>query len=202
MRASLLALLISLAAAASARAGETACWFENGAIVAPAAIGDMTGDFVIDLSAPRTLLHDTIADILDCKGSITDYRGRKHNDIVLTDDNFTTIGPINLTGVAGSTVRLVFTFQTDAASPYANPAIDNVQVSMNCVTPAATFAVVENCAAQTFSVNANVSSFGFGTTGSLAYTVNDSDAAKRLQTLGLVGLITDAVDRFIPDETV
>lgn len=36
----------------------------------------------------------------------------------------------------------------------------------------------------------------------LAYTVNDSDAAKRLQTLGLVGLITDAVDRFIPDETV
>ncbi|MFM2450557.1 MAG: hypothetical protein RIS44_3007 [Pseudomonadota bacterium] len=36
----------------------------------------------------------------------------------------------------------------------------------------------------------------------LAYTVNDSDAAKRLQTLGLVGLITDAVDRFIPDEIV
>jgi hypothetical protein len=61
MRASLLALLLSLAAVASARAGETACWFENGAIVAPAAIGDMTGDFVIDLSAPRTLLHDTKA---------------------------------------------------------------------------------------------------------------------------------------------
>ena len=36
----------------------------------------------------------------------------------------------------------------------------------------------------------------------LAYTVNDADAAKRLQTLGLVGLITDAVDRFIPDGTV
>ncbi len=33
----------------------------------------------------------------------------------------------------------------------------------------------------------------------LAYTVNDADAAKRLKTLGLVGLITDAVDRFIPD---
>jgi hypothetical protein len=42
-------------------AGETACWFENGAVVAPAAIGDMAGDFVIDLSTPRTLLHNTAA---------------------------------------------------------------------------------------------------------------------------------------------
>jgi hypothetical protein len=42
-------------------AGETACWFENGAVVAPAAIGDMAGDYVIDLSAPRTLLHNTAA---------------------------------------------------------------------------------------------------------------------------------------------
>ncbi len=61
MRAPLLALALILATAASARAGETACWFENGAVVAPAAIGDMTGDFVIDLSAPRTLLHETKA---------------------------------------------------------------------------------------------------------------------------------------------
>ena len=33
-----------------------------------------------------TLLHDTIADILDGKGTVTDYLGRKHNDIVLTQD--------------------------------------------------------------------------------------------------------------------
>lgn len=44
-----------------AHAGETRCWFENGAIVAPAAIADMAGDYVIDLSAPRTLLHETKA---------------------------------------------------------------------------------------------------------------------------------------------
>jgi hypothetical protein len=44
-----------------AHAGETRCWFENGAVIAPAAIGDMAGDFVIDLSAPRTLLHNTKA---------------------------------------------------------------------------------------------------------------------------------------------
>jgi glycerophosphoryl diester phosphodiesterase len=36
----------------------------------------------------------------------------------------------------------------------------------------------------------------------LAYTVNDRAAAARLQALGLVGLITDAVDRFIPGGTV
>lgn len=61
MRALPFALVLTLAAAGSAHAGETACWFENGAVVAPAAIGDMTGDFVIDLSAPHTLLHNTKA---------------------------------------------------------------------------------------------------------------------------------------------
>ncbi|HJV43247.1 hypothetical protein [Caulobacter sp.] len=60
-RLALLSLLSPLLAAPLAHAGETACWFENGAIVAPAVIGDMAGDYVIDLSAPRTLLHDTKA---------------------------------------------------------------------------------------------------------------------------------------------
>ena len=60
-RFALLPALIGLAAGAAARAGETDCWFENGAVVAPAVIGDMAGDYVIDLSAPRTLLHDTKA---------------------------------------------------------------------------------------------------------------------------------------------
>ncbi|MBO9544119.1 hypothetical protein [Caulobacter sp.] len=59
-RVSVLALSVVLAAG-SARAGETACWFENGAVIAPAVIGDMAGDYVIDLSAPRTLLHETKA---------------------------------------------------------------------------------------------------------------------------------------------
>ncbi|WP_165184642.1 hypothetical protein [Caulobacter soli] len=42
-------------------AGQTACWFENGAVVAPAAIGGIAGDYVIDLSAPHTLLHVDVA---------------------------------------------------------------------------------------------------------------------------------------------
>jgi len=60
-RTALHALLLALSLGPAARAGETACWFENGAIVAPAVIGDMAGDYVIDLSAPRTLLHETRA---------------------------------------------------------------------------------------------------------------------------------------------
>ncbi len=56
-----IALALSLSLTGVAWAGETACWFENGAVVAPAVIGDMAGDYVIDLSAPRTLLHETKA---------------------------------------------------------------------------------------------------------------------------------------------
>lgn len=61
MRRRVAALIVFLSLAGAARAGETGCWFENGAVVAPAVIGDMAGDYVIDLSAPRTLLHETKA---------------------------------------------------------------------------------------------------------------------------------------------
>ena len=47
--------------AGGARAGEARCWYENGALVVPAALGAIAGDFVLDTSAPRTQLHDTIA---------------------------------------------------------------------------------------------------------------------------------------------
>ena len=57
----LLVLSLLAASSGSAVAGTSACWFENGAVVAPAAIGGVSGDFVIDLSAPRTLLHETAA---------------------------------------------------------------------------------------------------------------------------------------------
>lgn len=61
-RAVPLSILCVLAASGGpAVAGQTACWFENGAVVAPAAIGGLAGDYVIDLSAPQTLLHETAA---------------------------------------------------------------------------------------------------------------------------------------------
>ena len=44
------ALVFALAAfvPAAARAGETACWFEQGVIVAPASIAGLAGDYIID----------------------------------------------------------------------------------------------------------------------------------------------------------
>jgi hypothetical protein len=48
-------------AAHPARAGGTQCWIDNGAVVVPAAFGDIAGDFIFDLSAPHTQLHLTTA---------------------------------------------------------------------------------------------------------------------------------------------
>ena len=55
-----LALIVG-AAALPARAGEARCWFENGAVVVSASLGDIAGDFVLDLAAPTSLLHLTRA---------------------------------------------------------------------------------------------------------------------------------------------
>lgn len=54
-------LLAALAWASSADAGESRCWIDKGALVAPAAFGDIAGDFLIDLSALTSSLHDTAA---------------------------------------------------------------------------------------------------------------------------------------------
>ena len=42
---------------------------------------------------------------------------------------FTSMPAINLTSFAGSTVRIIFSLRTDAASPYANPAVDNIRIT-------------------------------------------------------------------------
>lgn len=63
MRASavIAGLILSVGGTAPALAGEAACWFENGAVVVPARIGAVAGDWLLDPSAPRTQLHDTRA---------------------------------------------------------------------------------------------------------------------------------------------
>jgi len=55
---------LALAAAAlplAAHAGETACWFEQGVIVAPASIDGLAGDYIVDTGSPLTQLHETKA---------------------------------------------------------------------------------------------------------------------------------------------
>jgi hypothetical protein len=62
MRARLsLALAVLAASVGTARAGETRCWVDRGVLVAPAAFGDIAGDFILDLSAPKSVLHVDVA---------------------------------------------------------------------------------------------------------------------------------------------
>lgn len=65
-----------LVAGGAARAGEIQCWYENGAVVAPASFGDMAGDFIIDLSAPKSLLLEdrANADGIEAPTAVRDLR--------------------------------------------------------------------------------------------------------------------------------
>ncbi|MDB5424124.1 MAG: hypothetical protein JWQ29_1540 [Phenylobacterium sp.] len=54
------AALLALAASA-ARAGEAACWFENGVVVVPAQVMGVAGDFILDTATPHTQLAETQA---------------------------------------------------------------------------------------------------------------------------------------------
>jgi hypothetical protein len=73
------ALAVISAAARPACAGATVCWIDNGAVVVPAAfaqpgLGDVTGDFILDLSAPHSQLHLTTAQS-DGMGDATEAQG-------------------------------------------------------------------------------------------------------------------------------
>ena len=54
-------ILALILAAGAARAGETGCWLDHGAIVVPAAFGDIAGDFLLDAATPKSALHVTVA---------------------------------------------------------------------------------------------------------------------------------------------
>jgi hypothetical protein len=55
-----LALLLFVSAPA-ARAGEVACWFDNGAVVVPAMVGGVAGDYILDTGTAHTILAETQA---------------------------------------------------------------------------------------------------------------------------------------------
>jgi hypothetical protein len=62
------ALLAACLIAGPTRAGTTRCWFDGGAIVVPAAFGDIAGDFILDASAARSVLHVTVAGAAGIEG--------------------------------------------------------------------------------------------------------------------------------------
>ena len=54
-------LAMLLLAAPAARAGEAACWVDNGVVVVAAEVGGVAGDYILDTGAPHTLLAETQA---------------------------------------------------------------------------------------------------------------------------------------------
>jgi hypothetical protein len=64
MRGLILSITFGLSACAvgsGSWAGETACWFDHGAIVVPAAFGDIAGDYLLDPATPTSQLNATNA---------------------------------------------------------------------------------------------------------------------------------------------
>jgi hypothetical protein len=50
-----------LIGAGPACAGESPCWFEEGAVVVPAVVAGAAGDYILDTGTARTQLHETRA---------------------------------------------------------------------------------------------------------------------------------------------
>lgn len=65
------ALVLALLAASPglARAGEVACWYEQGVIVAPASVAGLAGDYILDTGSPITQLHETKAQAAGMSGT-------------------------------------------------------------------------------------------------------------------------------------
>lgn len=109
-------------AATTASAGETRCWFENGAVVAPAGFGDVTGDFIIDLSQAGSQIHETSARMRGYTGNsmIATLRvggariagfAAGVSDLDARTSAFTT----NISGVLGADAFRGFVFELDFA---------------------------------------------------------------------------------------
>lgn len=105
-----LALLAALSPAA-ARAGETACWYEQGVLVAPASVAGIAGDYILDTGSPVTQLHETKAQaagleqtslVGDVQVAGLTLRGRP---LTVTDlDSRTWLFPTPIAGVIGADV--------------------------------------------------------------------------------------------------
>lgn len=114
--AAALALAVVSGPAWPALAGETGCWIDNGAVVVPAVLaqpgwGDITGDFILDLSAPRSKLHQTTAqsdgmgDATQAQGMLTLAGERIAANLAVADLDSRQWGfPTSLNGLIGADV--------------------------------------------------------------------------------------------------
>ena len=136
--ASLVAVMVGILAAGAARAGETKCWFEHGALVVPAAFADIAGDFILDLSAPHSQLHETMAlahgieaatprgDLALAGVTISDFPMQVENLDARSQPFVTSIA-----GVLGADIarRFVIALSGDAAPSGRTPAVEGRQPS-------------------------------------------------------------------------
>jgi hypothetical protein len=102
---------IGMSAAGSARGGVVRCWIDHGAVVVPAAYGPIAGDFILDLTAPHSQLHDTAAQTAGWTQSQAHWTlrlaGKTRHDfqMMVTDLDARIIGfPTNIAGILGADV--------------------------------------------------------------------------------------------------
>ena len=108
--AAALALAVASLSAVAARAGETRCWVDHGAVIVPAAFGDIAGDFLLDLSAPHSALQQDVAASHgmagpEVDGSLTLAGVRLPARFAVADLDERTLGlPTSVDGVIGADV--------------------------------------------------------------------------------------------------
>jgi hypothetical protein len=97
---------------------------------------------------------------------------RGPNNTFATNVNNRTVTTANNWATSADGTAAASKCRFTATAPATNFANGLTYTWIPCSAPAATFTVVENCAGQTFSVNANVSALGGGATATLSYSLN------------------------------
>ncbi|WP_150131333.1 hypothetical protein [Caulobacter mirabilis] len=101
----LLPLILACGWTGVARAAEAGrCWFENGAVVVPARVGDVAGDWILDPASPRTLLHETKAQMEGLPAAFTaaaSLAGRRVEGVDVTVADLDSRAPGFTTPIAG-----------------------------------------------------------------------------------------------------
>ena len=95
--------------------------------------------------------------------------------------SFTQMANVDLTALAGTTVRMVFTFQSDGSNPHSNPAIDNVSLSYTPAPVVSGFLPSHACPGASITINVtNLTSSSTLTIGGPAASSITSNTATQI----------------------